>query len=380
MNQHQRRNQEERMSSNNPIKTKIVLGLAGLATAFALMFVIKFMGIQTIEGNERAVVQHWNDGVLPELWQPGTTFYNGITTTPYVYHIGAQRFIMGEGRDADVGPFKVTTGGEGNEQPAIFYSTLQYSLNTSKLVQLHNKCNYRCESSVIKNTLTRLISDTATQQKVLDFYSGAGRKALQDSIEQAIRTHPALVNIGIVVENFVFDRIVLDSEYVGKIAARQLAYQDKLKNIQETAAAEEAAKKTEALAEADKLKKIVEAEAKKQQRIKAAEAQAQEVELAAKADATKIKEQAAADRFRKEQDAKGLLAQGLAEARVAEAKRNSKYSGVSGLRKAQVEIARARVGLFQNMAIKGVLDKDVALTIINNKGGNSPQLTVPASK
>ena len=287
------------------VKGKVVLGIGGFAALIAVIMVFKFIGIQTIEGNERAVVQHWSDGVRADLWQPGTTFYNGLTTTPYVYHVGAQRFIMGEGENADVPPFKVTTGGEGNE-------------------------------------------------------------------------HPALVNIGINVENFVFDRIVLDHYYVQKIAARQLAHQDKLKNIEETKAAEEAAKKTEALAEADKLKRIVNAEAAKQEEIKKAEANNESRILAAKANAAEIKEKAAADRFRKEQDAKGLLAQGIAEAKVAEAKRNSKYNGVSGLRQAQVEIAQARVGLFQNMAIKGVLDKDVALTIINSTGSNTPTLTVPA--
>lgn len=377
MNNQQRQSMKAQQLAE--VKGKVFKGLAALTGLVVLIMVFKFVGIQTIEGNERAVVQNWNDGVLEELWSPGTTFYNGLTTTPYVYHIGAQRFVMGTGKDADIGPFKVTTGGEGNEQPAIFSATLQYSLDTSKLVALHNKCNYLCEQSVIKNTLTRIISDQSTQLKVLDFYSGTGRKNLQDLIEKEISTHPALVNIGIVVENFVFDRIHLDEEYVGKIAARQLAHQDKLKNIQETAAAEEAAKKTEALAEADKLKRIVEAEAGKQERVKAAEANAQEVELAAKANAVKIKQKASAERYRKEQDAKGLLAQGIAEARVAEAKRNSKYNGISGLRKAQVEIAKYRVGMFQNMAIKGVLDKDVALTIINNSGA-TPVMSVPAVK
>ena len=173
----------------------------------------------------------------------------------------------------------------------------------------------------------------------------------------------------------MFDRIVLDEDYVGKIKARQLAYQDKLKNIEETKAAEEAARKTEALAEANKLKLIVEAEAAKQQKIKAAEASNESRILAAKAQAEEIKQKAAAERFRKEQDAKGLLAQGLAEAKVAEEKRDSKYSGVAGARAAQVEIEKARVGLFQNMAIKGVITEKTALTIIEGK--TAPALTIP---
>lgn len=337
----------------------------------AIIMVTTLIGVTTIEGNERAVVQDWNDGVLPELWADGTHFYMPLTTTPHVYHVGAQRFIIGNGKEGDVPAFKVTTGGTGNEQPATFHATLQYSLDTTKLVALHNKCNTRCEAGVIKNTLTRIISNQATQLKVLDFYSGEGRKNLQDSIEREITSNAALANIGIVVENFVFDKIVLDKQYVSKIRERQLAFQDKLKNIEEAKAAQENAKKIEAIAQADKLKKIVEAEAKKQERIKAAEAQAEEVTLAAKADAAKIKAKASAERYRKEQDAKGLLAQGLAEAKVAKEKRDSKYSGVSGERQANVEINKARVGMFKNMKINGVLPEGSLMNFIQGNTGNT---------
>ena len=42
------------------------------------------------------------------------------------------------------------------------------------------------ESAVIKNTLTRIISNQATKLKVLAFYSGVGRTKLQNSIEAEI--------------------------------------------------------------------------------------------------------------------------------------------------------------------------------------------------
>ena len=231
---------------------------------------------------------------------------------------------------------------------------------------------------IIKPALTRIISDQATTLKVLDFYSGEGRVDLQNAIRDAITVHPALSSTGIIVDTFVFDAIVLDSAYVAKIQARQLAFQDRLKNIEEAKAAEENAKKVAAIAEADKLKKIVQAEAKKQEQIKAAEAANESKILAAQAEAEQKRLNASADRFSKEQNAKGLLAQGLAEAKVAKAKRDSKYSGVSGLRQAQVEMTKARVGLFQNMKINGVITENTALTII--KGGVAPTLTLPATK
>jgi hypothetical protein len=82
-------------------------------------------------------------------------------------------------------------------------------------------------------------------------------------------------------------------------------------------------------------------------------------------------------RFQKEQDAKGLLAQGTAEAEVAQKKAVAKYAGEAGARQAQVEIETARVEMFKNMAIQGVISEKMALTIIN--GGADVKTTTPAT-
>lgn len=366
-------------TGGNNMKNKLTLGVLGLGTVLSFVFLFTMIGWTTIEGQERAVVQDWNEGVLTELWTPGTNFYMPLTTTPYLYHVGAQRYIIG-GKNGDVPAQTVTTGGQGNEQPATFHATLQYHLDPAKLVELHNRTRDNYELTVIRPALTRIISDTSTVLQVLDFYSGTGRKDLQSSIEQSIMTEPSLAELGIIVDTFVFDKIILDSEYVEKIRGRQLAFQDRLKNIEEAKAAEESAKKAEALAKADKLKRIVAAEAKKQEKIKGAEASNESRILAAKAQAEEIKQKASAERYRKEQDAKGLLAQGLAEAKVANEKKVSKYSGVAGARQAAVEMEQARVGLFKNMKINGVISEKTALTIINGGNGNSPVLTLPATK
>jgi len=361
------------------------LTFAGVGLGSVLAFVAFFMACnwEVVEGNERLITQNWNSGVSEEVLSSGTHFYIPLTTNVYKYNVGTEKFIMGakehyngNGSDyVDYPAYTITTGGSGNEQPATFSVTLQYHLDPTKLVALHKQAATNYEDLIIKPALTRIISDQATQLKVLDFYSGTGRVELQNSIRNAITEHPALSEVGIVVNTFVFDAIVLDKKYVGKIQARQLAYQDKLKNIEEAKAAEENAKKTEAIAQASKLKLIVEAEAKKQQKIKAAEAANESKILAAEAAAKQKRLDASADRYKKEQNAKGLLAQGLAEARVAKAKRDSKYSGESGLRQANVEMEQARVELFKNMNLKGIVPQDTVLTIIN--GTNQPKLTLP---
>jgi len=367
------------------VKQKLAIIGVGLGTVMAFILFFMAFNWEVVEGNERLITQNWNSGVSEEVLTSGTHFYIPLTTTVYKYNVGTEKFIMGAkehyngaGSDfVDYPAFTITTGGSGNEQPATFSVTLQYHLDSTKLVALHKQSSKNYEDLIIKPALTRIISDQATQLKVLDFYSGTGRVELQNSIRDAITVHPALSEVGIIVDTFVFDAIVLDQEYVGKIQARQLAYQDKLKNIEEAKAAEENAKKVEAVAQADKLKRIVEAEASKQEKIKAAEAANESKILEAQAAAEQKKLDASADRFRKEQDAKGLLAQGMAEAKVAEEKRDSKYSGEAGLRQAQVEMEQARVALFTNMKLEGIVTQDTVLTIIN--GSNKPQLTLPVT-
>ena len=346
--------------------------IGGGLFALFLVFML-FFSWERVEGNERLVTQNWRTGVNPDLISAGTFFYVPLFTTTYKYNVGTEKFIMGradlyngKGSDSvDYPPYTITTGGNGKEQPATFSVTMQYVLDPSKLVDLHKTAQGNYEDLVIKPALTRIISDMATTQTVLDFYSGEGRVSLQRNIEQAITNHPALSSVGIKVETFVIDSIDLDKAYVEEITGRQLATQKKLRAVEEAKAAEEVAKKVEAEAQADKLKKIVEAEAAKEQKIKAAEATAAETKLAAEA-----------SRFQKEQDAKGLLAQGSAQAQVDEMKRTAKYAGESGRLQAEVEIAVARTEMFKNMKIEGVVPEKTLLTFI--KGG-SPLLTTPTS-
>lgn len=349
------------------VLTKIVIGFA---VVLGLFILIKGAGVTNIDGTERVVVKDWNKGILDTILTPGTHFYVPMTTDHYLYDVGSAKFIMGdskfysgEGEDTvDYPAFTVTTGGKNKEQPATFSVTLNYHLDPTKLVTLHNTTAQNYEDLTIKPALTRIISDSVTTLEVLDFYSGTGRVALQKDIELAITKHPRLAEIGVVVDTFVIDAIILDEAYVGKIKARQLAVQETLKNIEETKAANQAALRVKAEAEAEKNRTIAIAEAQNEKRI-----------LEAQAEEESRKALARASRFEKEQNAKGLLAQGAAEAKVIELKKQSAYSGTSGALKAQVEINQARVDLFKNMQIQGILDKNVALTIINDGTTNGIQ-------
>lgn len=372
--------------------SKIIKALLGLGFLGILVGGFMMVGWTTIQGNERVVVQDWRKGIENDVLNSGTRFYVPLTTKHYKYNVGTEKFIMGDadlynGKGSeyvDYPAFTVTTGGNGKEQPASFSITLQYRINPNKLVELHKKAQSKYEDLVIKPALTRIISDQATELQVLDFYSGTGRVNLQKNIELAISSHPSLSEVGIMVETFVIDRIKLNEMFVAEITGRQLATQKKLRAIEETKAAIENAKKVEAEAEADKLKRIVEAEADKQEKIKAAEASNESRILAAKAQAEEIKEKATAERFRKEQDAKGALALGIAQAKVAKEKKMSKYAGEAGSRQAAVEIEQARTDRLKNAKISGIVSEKTFLMMagndLNRKNTNGPVVTIQANK
>jgi regulator of protease activity HflC (stomatin/prohibitin superfamily) len=375
-------------------KSKLASIIAGLGALALLIITLMVFSWTTIEGHERVVVQDWKSGVQEEILTAGTYFYAPMTTKHIKYNVGVGKLILGKqalygDEKADFPALTVTVGGNGKEQPASFNVTLQYRLNPVKLINLHNSVRGDYEALLIKPALVRIISDASTKKEVLDFYSGQGRVDLQNEIEKAISDEDSLREVGIVVETFVIDDIELDKNYVEEIRGRQLATQKRLRAVEETKAAEEDARKAQAEGQAEKFRRIVKAEAEKEEKIRAAEARAKEVELnaaakakevelASAADKVKVINAAEADRFRKEQDAAGVLALGMAQAKVEEEKKKSKYDGTAGARQAAVEIEQAKTDRFKNVAIKGVVTEKTMMMITDGDNLNKPSIMIDA--
>lgn len=390
-----------KMNNNNPSpnygtnkgatlnKIKLYGGIGVIGLTILVVAAFQLIGFVEVKGHQAAVVEKFygsDKGVQKEILSPGRHFYVPLLQKPYLYNVGTSNFIMGvpkyysnKGTDSvDFPALTVKCGGRGQEQPATFSITLQYQINPEKLVNLHKRAQSQYEDRIIKPALTNIIKNLTVEQHVLDFYTGKGYNNLQKAAEEAIRKDPDLGGIGIVVNTFVIDQIDLDSAYESEIQERQLATQKKLKEDELAKAAEAAALKTKALAQADKNKRIVEAEALKQENILAAEAEKQQRKLKAEAKALEIKETASAERFRKEQDAKGLLAQGLAQAKVDKARKMSRYDGVSGKRQAAVEIAKFNVEKFKNFNPQGVVTEKTFLNV--NGESKSPIVTIEANQ
>lgn len=394
--------QQQPSNFNHSTGGKIVnktqfIGVASLVGIF-LLVIVAFQTIGFVEatGKQRVVVENFYDipflgykkGVSETVLGPGRHFYVPALSKMYLYNVGIDNFIMGDsqyytgqgGDKVDFPALIIKCGGRGQEQPATFSVTLQYQLDTDKLVNLHNESLGEYHSIIIKPALTKIIKDLAKPQHVLDFYTGQGFNDLQNNIKAGIKSDPVLAGLGISVETFVIDQIDLDPDYEKEIQERQLATQAKLKEDELAKAAQAAAKKAEALAQASKLKRIVDAQAKKAEEVLAAEADNESRILAAKAQAAEIKEKAAADRFRKEQDAKGLKAQGLAQAAVDNARKVSRYAGTAGARQAAVEIEHAKTDRLKAMTFNGVVTEKTFMMLSDGKNLNTPSVVVPTTE
>ena len=134
------------------------------------------------------------------------------------------------------------------------------------------------------------------------------------------------------IDNFVIENISLDPNYVEQIKLKQVAVQTRLRNIEETKAAEAAADRAKAVAQADYEKAIVEAKRDKDRGILNAEREKQEAILAAEASAEQVELQAEAEKIRNVLEAEGKKEAGILEAQ-----------GILALGQAEAEATRLKL-------------------------------------
>lgn len=236
-----------------------------------------------------------------------------------------------------------------------------------------------------------IVKNQATLRTALEAYSGEGLVKLQQDILKDLQSDHEL-NAYIRIDSFVIEHIGLDAKYTSEIVARQVAVQERLKNIEQTKAAEAAADKAKALAQADYEKQIVEAKRDKEKGILSAEQAAQQKVLAAEADAKQVALQAEAEKNRNvliaqgereaaENRAKAILALGQAE---AEAKKLqlSAYAVPGADAFVKIQVATQMAEAFKN--IKGYLPENMSVNLLSDQYTKGVNLLVsghePATK
>lgn len=375
--------------SNPATKIVIVIGaVIGLMVAFMLV------KIRTVSGNELGVLETWSDGVVSEPLLPKThIFFPGFNKTVYIYDMTQQVYAMNdkdnkeefaEGRKSDA--YIVQSK---DQQDMRISLRVQWMRRPDKVVALHKVARDQVEERILRPRLLNIVKNQATIRDALTAYSGSGLVQLQGDILKELQADKEL-NEYIRIDSFVIEHIGLDKKYTDEIVARQVAVQTRLKNLELTKAAEAAADRAKAEAQADYEKQIVEAkrdkekgilEAEKtaQQQVLAAEAQARQVVLKAEADAKQVSLQAEAEKNRNvlvaagEKEA-GLLrseairALGQAEADALKLKLGA-YATTGADGYVKIQVASSMAEAFKN--VKGYLPEKMSVNLLAeqfNKG------------
>jgi regulator of protease activity HflC (stomatin/prohibitin superfamily) len=356
---------------------RIWLIVAGIICLFLLIFSFFAFRIVTIKGNEMGVKETWSDGVEAEPYGPKTYFlFPGWSQKIYTYDMASQILTMNDtptkeekayrGRESDV--YIVQSS---DNQDMRISMNVRWRRDPKMLVNLHKEYPDHVEERLIRTTVQVIVKNEATRRKAIEAFSGDGLVKLQVDTQKDLTAD--LAKHGIIVENFVIEKIELDKEYIGEIRGRQVATQRKLRADEETKAAEAQALKAQAEAKADYNRRVVEAERDKQVGILAAEQDKQKQILAAQAQAEKTV--LAAEAAKKqvvlfaegEKDAglnraAGIKAVGEAEADVTKLKMAA-YQGPGAENYVKVEIAKAMATAYSG--IKGYLPSDMKITVLS---------------
>lgn len=356
----------------------VAAAVVGVVFLLGFLLVVRWT---TLDGSERVVWQT-RTGIEEEVSGAGLHFYNGLFTTPHEYYVGSETFIIDDKtvnpkndfmdeeelrfNQPDVEPVTIPVqmdklspedlaAGKTTGPTDIKLScSMQYHLSpaSKNLVALHNDKTKAYRTTFLKDVLLETCISNTTILDARTVFQGAGRVALQNTIELALKNEPRFTKYDIVIEKFVIREVeFVDKEFLGKIQREALAEQRRKTAIKDERANEAEAKAARAKALTEQNQKLVAAETRKQERIAAAEADKQEKILAAEANKQKItlaaeahKEQlrleGEGEKLRDEAKASGILAVGKA---TAEAKRLQlqAYQGEGGQRFAEVEKAKA---------------------------------------
>lgn len=365
----------------NNIKWKLIV--TGVALFIGFVALLLTVDIVTVRGDEVGVKETWSEGVVDEVYPPKTYFLiPGFSQNMYTYKISQQKYVMndvgdeefGEGRERDS---YLVQSKEGQDMRVSL--AVQWRRDARHAVELHKTAGDNIEERILRPELMRVVKDASTQREALSVYSGEGLVSLQAEIQAKLQDPKgALAERGILIDNFVIENIALDPEYVAQIKAKQVAVQARLRNIEETRAAEAAADRAKAEAQADyertivqaqrdKEKGILDAERQQQQRILAAEAAAKEVELAAQAERNRNVLVAEGKKEAGILEAQAILALGQAEAEATKLKLAA-YNTEGAEAFVNIEVAKSMADAFKN--IDGYLPEDMNITVLTESFKN----------
>lgn len=214
----------------------------------------------------------------------------------------------------------------GDGQPVRVNFSVQLGLIPSLVPALHEQVGPDFYLQLVHPAIIQVVKNKVPAKKSDEVYTSAGREAIEDAINSVMSERFGRYGITCIIN--LKDMPFTNPQYVAILEQKARATQQvEVETRLATAAVQSAIKVANT------------AEGVKQQRIKAAEAAREEQRLAGEG-----------LRLRKEEDAKGILAVALAEARGVEAKRQA-LEGAGGDRMVQLEWAK---NLGPNVKVYGI--------------------------
>lgn len=355
--------------------------IAGLVVIAALLIFggIFFCEFPKVEGNEIGVLETWSGGV-DETPYPAKTYFFFFKPLQkmYTYPLDLQIFVMNDTPEA------AGESGEGREYDAYLVQSregqdmhislnVQWKIDPNKVVQIHKEVRTNIPDKLIRPVVMRIVKDEATKIEAVQAYSGEGLVNLQNDIYLKLTSEEGeLKKRGIIVENFVIERIRLNEKYIGEITERQIATQTIKKEQELASAADQMAKRVESEAKAEYNQRVVKAEGDKrvgilnaekeaESQVVAANAKAEQTVIQAKAQAEQVSLAAKADKDARFMEAEANLEIGKSKAEAIRLEMQA-YNTSGAENYVTMETAKSMAQAFKG--INGYLPSDMKINVL----------------
>lgn len=234
------------------MKMKLISG--AVAVISILILFVGFSGLTSIEPGEVGVlVKNWggNRGMQPNTLNTGMHWVNPWVYDAIVYDTRIRQY-----------PLEDVQAQTGDGQPIDLDLTINVGLVDKNVPILHERIGPSYYERIILPVVDASIKNRTATQLSDRVYTGAGRLAIQEGIEEDLRT--ALQEYGISASVNLQDVRFQNPEFVRILEQKAGAAQQEEINRRNAIAAEQEAIRVENVARGQRLKTIQEAEAEKE--------------------------------------------------------------------------------------------------------------------
>ena len=261
---------------------KVAVWMVGGTVILALVLTTVGSGLVFIQPVDRGVViSALEDGVREEALQPGLNWVVPFFENVITYPISRQTYTM------SIAPQEGQIQGDDSVEARTLDgqivrvdASVIFSINPNDIVRQHILWQGQYVDSLIRPQARGIIRDAVSQFGIEEVYSSQ-RFALSEQIR--VDLEKALVEVGLMLNDFVLRNIAFSPEYAASVEVKQIAEQRAQEAVFVVQQRKEEALQAVAIAEGKRQAAIIEAEGLARARVIGAEAEKEALELIASA-------------------------------------------------------------------------------------------------